>query len=158
MKIYKVVAPVTISQGVMLLTDDQTRPRLHCLEKTSRKGTYAVLQKVTFKAGEVIGLEQVSKAHEPHLLGIEAVAEAEKAAEARLKAEEKAAKKAAKEAEEKAAAEAEKAKGLPQNAKASKKGGAVAKNARKELEAKTGKSVVTGDNFLPPAPEKKKLK
>jgi len=55
-------------------------------------------------------------------------------------------------------AEAEKAKGLPQNAKASKKGGAVAKNARKELEARTGKSVVTGDNFLPLAREMKKLK
>jgi DNA-damage-inducible protein D len=55
-------------------------------------------------------------------------------------------------------AEAEKAKGLQQNAKASKNGGSVAKNARKELEAKTGKSVVTGENFLPPAREKKKLK
>ena len=30
--------------------------------------------------------------------------------------------------------------------------------ARKELEAKTGKSVVTGENFLPPAKYKKKLK
>ena len=30
------------------------------------------------------------------------------------------------------------------------KGGAIAKQARKALEAKTGKSVVTGDNFLPP--------
>jgi len=48
-------------------------------------------------------------------------------------------------------AESEEAKGLTENAKASKKGGAVAKNARKELEAKTGKSVVTGENFLPPA-------
>ena len=47
-------------------------------------------------------------------------------------------------------AESEEAKGLTQNAKASKKGGAVAKNARKELESKTGKSVVTGENFLPP--------
>ena len=37
-------------------------------------------------------------------------------------------------------------------------GGSVAKNARKELEAKTGKSVVTGENFLPPAKDKKKLK
>lgn len=46
-------------------------------------------------------------------------------------------------------AEAEEAKGLNENAKASKKGGAIAKNARKELEAKTGKSVVTGENFLP---------
>lgn len=55
-------------------------------------------------------------------------------------------------------AETEKAKGLQQNAEASKKGGAVAKNARKELEAKTGKSVVTGENFLPPKREQKKFK
>lgn len=55
-------------------------------------------------------------------------------------------------------AETEKAKGLQQNAVAGKKGGTVAKNARKELEAKTGKSVVTGENFLPPKKENKKLK
>ncbi len=55
-------------------------------------------------------------------------------------------------------AEAEAAKGLIENAKASKQGGAVAKNARKELEAKTGKKVVTGENFLPPAENLKKLK
>jgi DNA-damage-inducible protein D len=48
-------------------------------------------------------------------------------------------------------AETTEAKGLKENAQASKKGGAIAKNARKELEAKTGKSVVTGDNFLPPS-------
>lgn len=47
-------------------------------------------------------------------------------------------------------AETEKAKGLQQNAVASKKGGGIAKNARAALEAKTGKSVITGDNFLPP--------
>lgn len=47
-------------------------------------------------------------------------------------------------------AQNDEAKGLLENAKASKKGGAVAKNARLELEQKTGKSVVTGDNFLPP--------
>ncbi len=55
-------------------------------------------------------------------------------------------------------AESEKAKGLTENAKAGKKGGAVAKNARKELESKTSKSVVTGENFLPPVKDKKKLK
>jgi DNA-damage-inducible protein D len=55
-------------------------------------------------------------------------------------------------------AETDEAKGLQENAVASKKGGAVAKNARKELEAKTGKSVVTGENFLPPSKEQKKLK
>ena len=54
-------------------------------------------------------------------------------------------------------AEADQAKGLPENAVAGKKGGAVAKNARKELESRTGKSVVTGENFLPLAKEKKKI-
>ena len=47
-------------------------------------------------------------------------------------------------------AESTQAKGIGQNAKAGQKGGAIAKNARKALEAKTGKSVVTGENFLPP--------
>ena len=55
-------------------------------------------------------------------------------------------------------AETEEAKGLNENAKAGKKGGTIAKNARLALEAKTGKRVVTGENFLPPAKEKKKLK
>jgi hypothetical protein len=40
---------------------------------------------------------------------------------------------------------------------AGKKGGRIAKNARKELEANTGKSVVTGENFLPPAKNKKQI-
>ena len=46
-------------------------------------------------------------------------------------------------------AETKDAKGLTENAEASKKGGGIAKNARKELEANTGKSVVTSENFLP---------
>jgi hypothetical protein len=52
-------------------------------------------------------------------------------------------------------AENEEATGLLENAKASKKGGAVAKNARIELEQQMGKNVVTGENFLPP--KKKEL-
>ncbi|MCX6327281.1 MAG: BRO family protein [Bacteroidia bacterium] len=55
-------------------------------------------------------------------------------------------------------AEKDEAKGLTENAKASKKGGAIAKNARLALEAKTGKRVVTGENFLPPGKENKKLR
>jgi hypothetical protein len=47
-------------------------------------------------------------------------------------------------------AEVDQAKGLNENAVAGKKGGAIAKNARKELESKTGKSVVTNENFLKP--------
>lgn len=54
-------------------------------------------------------------------------------------------------------ADSEAAKGLAENARAGKKGGAVAKNARRELEAQTGKSVVTGENFLPPVKKTPKL-
>ena len=46
-------------------------------------------------------------------------------------------------------AESIKARGLVENKIPAKKGGQVAKNARKELESKTGKSVITGENFLP---------
>lgn len=53
-------------------------------------------------------------------------------------------------------AETIKATGLIENKDASRKGGKIAKNARLELEKKTGKSVVSSNNFLPP--EKKKLK
>lgn len=54
-------------------------------------------------------------------------------------------------------AETERAKGLKQNATAGKKGGRIAKNARLALEQKTGKHVITSENFLPPAQEKKKI-
>lgn len=54
-------------------------------------------------------------------------------------------------------AETEQAKGIAQNATAGKKGGRIAKNARLQLESKTGKSVVTNENFLPPARQKKKI-
>ena len=48
-------------------------------------------------------------------------------------------------------AESVAATGMEENAEAGKKGGGIAKKARQELEQKTGKSVVTGENFLPPA-------
>jgi DNA-damage-inducible protein D len=47
-------------------------------------------------------------------------------------------------------AESENAIGIDENAVAGKKGGGIAKRARRELEAKTGKKVVTGESFLPP--------
>src|SRR5690242_9430733 len=50
-------------------------------------------------------------------------------------------------------AETEKADGIPENAEAGKKGGKIAKDARLALEQKTGKKVVTGENFLRPANE-----
>ena len=41
------------------------------------------------------------------------------------------------------------AKGLNENAVAGKKGGGIAKKARRELEEKTGKKIVSGENYLP---------
>ncbi|MBF8275798.1 MAG: hypothetical protein HW390_871 [Candidatus Brocadiaceae bacterium] len=58
-------------------------------------------------------------------------------------------------------AESVNATGMDENKEAGKKGGGIAKKARRELEAKTGRKVVTGENFLPPGlkkslPEQKK--
>ena len=55
-------------------------------------------------------------------------------------------------------AETDKAKGVQQNAVAGKKGGKIAKDARLALENKTGKKVITSENFLPPSKQNKKLK
>ncbi len=55
-------------------------------------------------------------------------------------------------------AETDKAKGLKQNATTGKKGGRIAKDARLALENKTGRKVITGENFLPPSKQNKKLK
>ena len=55
-------------------------------------------------------------------------------------------------------AETMKTKGLEENKTPAKRGGRVAKNARKELESKTGKKVVSAKNFLLPKKSKKYLK
>ena len=54
-------------------------------------------------------------------------------------------------------AESVDATGMEENTEAGKKGGRIAKRARQELEEKTGRSVVTGENFLPPAADKKEI-
>jgi len=52
-------------------------------------------------------------------------------------------------------AESTKASGLPENEVAGKKGGGIAGKARLELEEKTGKRVVSAENYLPPKSGKK---
>lgn len=47
---------------------------------------------------------------------------------------------------------------MAQNSAAGKKGGRIAKRARLELEEKTGRKVVTGENFLPPGRPQKKVR
>ena len=46
-------------------------------------------------------------------------------------------------------AETVEARGLKENKDPAKKGGRIAKNARRELEQKTGKSVISGNSYLP---------
>ena len=52
-------------------------------------------------------------------------------------------------------AESVDATGLTENASAAKTGGGIAKKARRELERKTGKKVVSGENYLPTSAHKK---
>ncbi len=55
-------------------------------------------------------------------------------------------------------AETDKARGLEENKIPAKKGGKIAKDARLALEQKTGKSVITGKNFLSGSKSLKRLK
>jgi hypothetical protein len=55
-------------------------------------------------------------------------------------------------------AESVQATGMKENTEAGTKGGRIAKNARRELEKKTGQSVVTGENFLPAGKKANRLK
>lgn len=51
-----------------------------------------------------------------------------------------------------------KANGMKENKISAKSGGSIARNAKKELETKTKKKIVTKDNFLKPIQERKKLR
>jgi len=55
-------------------------------------------------------------------------------------------------------AETVSATGMPANRKAAKTGGSIAKRARLELESKTGRKVVSAENYLPPKAPSKRLK
>ncbi len=54
-------------------------------------------------------------------------------------------------------AEAEDATGFGENKNAAKNGGNIAKQARKQLEDKTGKKVINGENYLPPKQDTKQI-
>jgi hypothetical protein len=55
-------------------------------------------------------------------------------------------------------AESEQATGMNENEEAARKGGGIAKRARVELEEKTGRGVVSKENFLPPSNRKRLAK
>ncbi|MBI5700880.1 hypothetical protein HZC34_03410 [Candidatus Saganbacteria bacterium] len=55
-------------------------------------------------------------------------------------------------------AETMQTKGLEENKIPAKKGGKIAKNARLELEAKTGKNVITSENYLSPVKKQVQIK
>jgi len=55
-------------------------------------------------------------------------------------------------------AETGETKGLEKNKIPAKKGGKISKDARFALEEKTGKNVITGENFLPTKQDRRRLK
>jgi len=55
-------------------------------------------------------------------------------------------------------AEAENATGMIENKESAKKGGKIAREAKKNLELQTGKKVITDENFLPKAKKSKQIK
>ena len=55
-------------------------------------------------------------------------------------------------------AESVKATGMVENKSAARTGGRIAQGARLELESKTGRKVITGENYLPPAKVAKQVK
>src|SRR3989339_1027850 len=55
-------------------------------------------------------------------------------------------------------AETMETKGLEENKIPAQKGGKIAKNARLELESKTGKKVITAENYLPSVKEQRQIK
>jgi hypothetical protein len=54
-------------------------------------------------------------------------------------------------------AETDNTEGFEENKAPAKKGGKIAKDARKALEQKTGKNVITNENFLKQSNPKKKI-
>ena len=66
MKPYRTTAPVRLYTGFIGLTDDQVKWRTDCLNKIS-DNVYAITGEVVFKAGEIIGLDDVPKPHRKKL-------------------------------------------------------------------------------------------
>lgn len=60
MKPYRTLATVRLFTGVVGLTDKQVKWRTDCLSKI-KDDVYSIEKEVVFKAGEVIGLEDLPK-------------------------------------------------------------------------------------------------
>lgn len=105
MKTYKIIQPVTLTSGVVRLTDEQARMRAHKLEAVKgKKGLYRITGPNQFKAGQEIGYEgDLPKTLATDMEAADADAETKKSTKAQAKADAEAAKAKA-EAEKAAAA------------------------------------------------------
>lgn len=50
-------AAATFHSGVLRLTDEQARARVHAIESTKKDGEYRILSPVQFKRGEQVGFD-----------------------------------------------------------------------------------------------------
>ena len=70
MKPYRTLAMVRLFTGKIGLTDEQVKWRANCLKKIT-DDVYEIIDEITFKDGEVIGLESVPKPYAKMLECIE---------------------------------------------------------------------------------------
>jgi hypothetical protein len=70
MQAYKVIKPLSLGVGTLVgLSQAQAEPRKHALEPTGTRGVYQAKGPLSFKAGEVVGLD------DPNLKRLSAVLE-----------------------------------------------------------------------------------
>lgn len=69
MKSFRVIALVQFATGVIGLTPEQAKPRMHLLKPVEgKKDVYEILKPVQFKVGEIINLDGQPDKHMSRLL------------------------------------------------------------------------------------------
>lgn len=88
MKQYKTNAIVTITDGSVMLNEDQARRRRHKLKPTDKENVFEIMQPIQFKAGEVFGYDgELSKTYKSIIDDLDELKAAEAEAAAKAEAE-----------------------------------------------------------------------
>mgnify|MGYP001487079405 CR=1 FL=1 len=117
MRTVRVDKPLNVNSGLIGLYEKQAKSRRQNIKVDEKNGIYEILRPLQFKAGEQIGLENISKVDLQSVTDLTALKEASEA-EAKAKAE--ADKKAAAEQKKKEATEAKAKKEAEAKARADK--------------------------------------
>ena len=63
MRKFKTLRPVNVNAELILLDENQAARRAHLIKKTKEPGLFRTKGALSFKAGEEIGLADISKTH-----------------------------------------------------------------------------------------------